>query len=499
MHAFTMIRHRRHAQRCWLLLSVAVFFTARAHAQNLDIWCVWQTDGIGTCSVVRGPDGTVVLLDECGGNTQAEALVTDILAPNGINYIDYAIAGHYDQDHTGGLDDIVGLMGGISAFGAFYDRGGTLRHEGDSIPSGYYDVVTASGRRATPSLDGTSDIDLGNGARLYFLCVGAPDTREELYIRGRPSVTSSITENNKSIAVLVTYGGFDFYFGSDLEGTGEMAVDDVVAADLGRKVDILHVDHHGADTNDISSYSFLHTVDPEIAIISCWDSQPHGHPRRTTVEQLQDVVEPLPQRIIRLEAGDDDHAAWAPGNMEYCLTTYRHVRISTNGTTYTVDTVDRAGGTDITDPGLVNHYADQGSHIPTATPVPVIPTPTPFPEMLSVTPQKDTYRPGDKFIMTVAFKRADVDWDGYLVIIGRPGVYSVTKYGLAPGVHPFIENALERVIPFSTRAALFTVPYGVRGKYTLIAAILPAGSEPTMTSARGLFSQFAVTGFEVGE
>jgi len=330
---------------------------------NLEIWFVWANGHSGTATLIRGPNGTVVLYDEMGGSFGASYL-KQLLDDLGITYIDYAIAGHYDQDHIGGLDDLDSSFSTTteSNFGHFYDRGGSLKDDGDPISSSYYDLVTDnSGQRTTVKVDGTTDIVLGDGAIIRFLSVGAPDTTNALYIRGRSDVTSGINENNKSISALVTYGGFDLYLGSDLEGTGENPVSEVIVDDLGRDPDICLVDHHGSDTYGISSLAFCAKMDPEVAVISVW-SNSYGHPRGTTVENFQAAVEPEDQRILRLHPGDTGDYSWAEEDMDYCHTTNRHIYVYTNGVNYTVDTVDRAGGlgNDITEPGLINHYADEG-------------------------------------------------------------------------------------------------------------------------------------------
>ena len=481
-----------------VFLFLGVFSSGKSTAQNLDIWCVWADNtGTVTCVAVRGPNGIFVLLDETGSADHAKEFYNDILVPEGVSFVDYAIAGHYDADHIGGFDVLVGLMGGCSAFGTFYDRGGTTRDDGEPIQDDYLSLVSSSGKRATPSLDGTSDIDLGNGAVLRFLSMGAPDTAPELFIRGRPSVTSGISENNKSISALITYGGFDFYFGSDLEGTGEKAVDDVVTEDLGRDVDILLVDHHGSDTNDISSLEFLEKMDPEIAVIAVGRNG-HGHPRKETVERLQKVVEPLPQRIIRLAPGDEESADWAPEDMSFCHTVNRHLFITTDGTTYTVDTVDREGGVDIKEPGLVDHFADQGSHIPTATPEPTpTPSPTPIPWNLKVTLNDSSFRAGEILSVNVFFKDTFVDWDGYLVFVGDREIYSVVGNGIEPGIRPYAANMIERHYPYEGRVFSMIVPFGISGGYKLMAAILPAGTEPTVTNTRNPFAQLSTAGFTV--
>jgi hypothetical protein len=296
---------------------------------------------------------------------------------NSITDINYAVAGHYDSDHVGGLDNLVLLTGGNPDTGysphvgtvAFYDRGGSQRQDGTAITPAYYDLVVASGRRATAKVDGTTDINLGSGALLRFLSVGAADTTDTLYVRGRPNQTIS-SENDLSITALITYGGFDFYVGSDAEGINEKAVDDVVMG-LGRHVDVLHVDHHGSDTYGISSPEFLGNMGPEVALISVW-SNSFGHPRATTVTNIQAVVEHLPQRIIRLSPGDTGNPDWAPENMSYCHTTNGHLTITANGSTYTVS------GNGITEPGLTNHSTDDaGGPTPTPTATATGPTPTP--------------------------------------------------------------------------------------------------------------------------
>ncbi|MDD5556644.1 MAG: hypothetical protein PHN82_05265 [bacterium] len=368
---------RRRARAAALVLSL-LFIAAPAllSAGSLDIWCVWGGGSSGTGTVIRGPDGTVVLYDLGEARTWAQT-AKQLLDREGIHYIHYAVAGHYHTDHICGLYHLVNLMGGVArdgwapAFGTFYDRGGSRQSTGSNINADYLNLVNRSGKRRTVWVDGTSDIHLGDGAVLRFLTVGAPDTQKAIYVRGRRDITSGITENNKSITALVTYKHFDFYVGSDAEGGAENAVSRVVADDFGRTVDVLHVDHHGSDTNGTSSSSFLQAMGPEVAVISVWNRNGYGHPRRTTVERLQRVVEQRPQRILRLAAGDTNSPDWAPENMAYCHTTNGHVSITTDGHSYTVS------GNGINEPGLVNHPVRGAPPSPAPPPPPPVPPPDP--------------------------------------------------------------------------------------------------------------------------
>ncbi len=385
-------------------LTASLFLSGSIFAQGpMEIWFVSQYGSAGTATLIKGPDGTVVLYDESGGTDGGNA-VYNICAAEGISYIDYAIGGHYDYDHIGGLSQLSSQLGGDSAFGTYYDRGGSTNYDGAAIASSYYDIVNGNPKRETVVLDGSSDIVLGtyNGqtALLQFMSVGSADNGGSgdpaLYIRGRSTVTSGISENNKSISALVSFpaasgaAGFDLYLGSDLEGTGELAVDDVVS-DLrgsrdGAGVDVLLVDHHGSYTNGISSPTFFGNMNPELALISVWNNG-FEHPRIEVVENLQQVVDPLDQRIIRLMPGDTNptEGEWAPETMDYCHTTGSDsingtvkITVSTDGLFYTVT------GYGITESGLINHPVDEGVITPTPTVRVVTPTPAPSPSPTAV-------------------------------------------------------------------------------------------------------------------
>ena len=266
----------------------------------LDIWCVsGGDDGGGTGTIIKGPNGTVVLFDEGGGATWAnacEALLDDV----GISQIDHAIASHYDSDHINGIDDLT------TTVVKCWDRGGTVKSDATPIPTAYMTAV--AGKRDTVKVDGTTDINLGDGATLKFLSVGADDNTGDLddrtFIRGKDPMTAG-SENNKSIAAVVSYGYFDLYVGGDAEGDLEQTLDDVIVDDLGRIVDVLHIDHHGSSTYNTSSEAFLGKMYPAVCITSTWNNN-FGHPTETVMSRVDAVGDPLAYSKIRLRTGDPD-------------------------------------------------------------------------------------------------------------------------------------------------------------------------------------------------
>lgn len=91
---------------------------------------------------------------------------------------------------------------------------------------------------------------------------------------------------------MVTYDDFDFLISGDLIGRDsgaedakvEEAVSQAINAD-GRVVDVLHVNHHGADNG--SSARFIADLEPNIAVISAGNRNNHEHPRNSALQRLE--------------------------------------------------------------------------------------------------------------------------------------------------------------------------------------------------------------------
>jgi hypothetical protein len=122
---------------------------------------------------------------------------------------------------------------------------------------------------------------------------------------------------------------------------------------------------------------------------------------------------------------------------------------------------------------------------------------TPTPKFLNVNLNKSTFKGDDLFEVYVSFDSTVFDWDGYLVIVGNGGVWSILRKGLKAGVHPIISNAMEVHQPYSGKVFSMRVPYGVPGSYLIYAAILQAGLKPTLQNAQGGGNQLAVAPFQV--
>src|SRR5215510_9821199 len=156
------------------LWSVLLLFPLSVSAQQLEIHYI--NVGWGASVLVKGPDGTTVLM-EAGNTGKGTAKVVPYLQSIGImpaNGLDYTIAGHQHCDHIGGLDEVI--------------QAGYNVHI-----KNYY-----------------------NGSSTTSTCVTGWNSAAATTTAGGSVAVSD--ENDRSIAVLIQYGGFDYLWASDMGG-----------------------------------------------------------------------------------------------------------------------------------------------------------------------------------------------------------------------------------------------------------------------------------------
>lgn len=247
-----------------LLLLAFLVFSAAAYAQQLRIVHINVDQGDAT--LIIGPTKTL-LFD--GGNTGKGARIRNVLDSLSITSLDYFVAGHYHADHIGAIDEVIN--GGIPLNIASFDRGAV------SPPStqAYNQYVTAVGaKRQTITLN--QQIDLGGGCVLTCIAVNGSTNQGSVSPSG---------ENDRSIALVLRFGTFDYFIASDLTGGGSSTADveSLLAADAGN-VDVLHIGHHGSRTS--TNQTLVDTLRPEHAVISCGDGNTFDHPTQEVLDRL---------------------------------------------------------------------------------------------------------------------------------------------------------------------------------------------------------------------
>ena len=249
-------------------------------AQNLEIHYInvaW-----GGSVLVIGPDGTTVLL-EAGDTGKGTSYVVPYLQSIGIaaaDGLDYTIAGHQHCDHIGGLDEVINA--GYDVHVANYYNGSTAT---SSCVTGWNTAAATTTAGSPVSMAVGTVINLGNGAKLT--CIARNGS-----IIGGGSVAVS-DENDRSISVLIQYGGFDYIWDSDLGGgsdactgrsTGQVNVQTSIIQAISPGganpliteggIDLLHVAHHGSESSTNPTY--YDTAAPAVAIIGVGAGQTSG-------------------------------------------------------------------------------------------------------------------------------------------------------------------------------------------------------------------------------
>lgn len=245
-------------------LFVLTFITISRSASAQQVKIVHINVGQGDATLIVGPSKTL-LFD--GGVTGSGTEIRNVLNSLGLTSIDYFVAGHYHADHIGAIDEVIN--GGIALNIASYDRGGSYTSQT------FTDYVTAVGtKRTTITLN--QQIDLGGGCILTCIAVNGTTNQGNVTPTG---------ENDRSIAMVLRYGSFDYLVTSDLTGGGSSTsdVETKIAASAG-DVDVYHVGHHGSLTS--SNQTMLNAIKPEQAVISCGDGNSHGHPTQTILDRL---------------------------------------------------------------------------------------------------------------------------------------------------------------------------------------------------------------------
>ncbi len=259
--------------------------------------------GRGNALYAVFPDGTTMLFD-AGDAPDAKPLEIGPRIGTAGAYvkrlggrIDYLIASHYHGDHIDGFGDVLKE----NTVATWMDRG-------DNPPppraTRYFALKQEfQGRRETftPGRLNQIKTNYPNFSIRNIAANGEIWTGDGENVRGAfPAHWQSLPkdvqpgENHFSSALLIRYGAFDYFTGSDLIG---VALDglpqwhdlETPVAKVVGPVDALVLNHHGwlDTTNDF----FLKTLNPRIAILPAWHA---SHPDHSVLRRLRSPRGPQP-------------------------------------------------------------------------------------------------------------------------------------------------------------------------------------------------------------
>lgn len=205
-------------------------------------------------------DGHYMVID--GGNVSDGQKVYSILqkyVPGG--RIDYYIGTHAHEDHMGAAASVLTAV-----------RASTIYCPNNNASQKFFKnfLDKAKAQDITPTCPSLGQTFKLGGATVKVLGPFHPNDKNE---------------NNTSIVIKITYGSTSFLFMGDAESEEEKELVGKWKSEL--KCNVLKVGHHGADTS--STYNFLKTADPDIAIISVGTGNKYGHPTENTLSRYRDA------------------------------------------------------------------------------------------------------------------------------------------------------------------------------------------------------------------
>lgn len=244
--------------------------------------------GQGLAALVRTSAGQNLLIDGGRGSSghpgqdgydAGRRVVLPALEHLGVRRLDAVIYTHADDDHLGGLVDVMEALPVAAAFGPLWPAPG----DDPSAPSPGEGPVWDRFQR-TLVARGIPHRRLGRGTRLHL----GPELVLEVLHPGPEPVKGSVQgrgseTNDNSLVLLLRFREATWLFTGDLERLGQV---DILAAGLGPRIAAqgFQVPHHGA----AGAYwtPFWEAVNPQVAVISVGRNH-FGQPAPVVLQALE--------------------------------------------------------------------------------------------------------------------------------------------------------------------------------------------------------------------
>lgn len=208
--------------------------------------------GQGDAILIALPEKTI-LID--AGPTESSSQVEKELKELGRKKIDYLIATHPDEDHIGGMADIISN----NDIGVIYAPNKTNNTE---TYKNLLETIQKKNLKITPAEAGTV-IDQTKDYKVEILW---------------PSKDANFSDTNDySVIIKLTFGDKTFLF------TGDAPIKAIASSNPGH-IDVLKVSHHGSDTG--TNEELIHKLSPKYAVISYAVDNSYGHPMQSVLDVL---------------------------------------------------------------------------------------------------------------------------------------------------------------------------------------------------------------------
>ena len=238
-----------------ITVSAIVAVQDRYRADRLDVH--FLSVGQGDSTVLHLPGGRIAVVD-AGLPGRGAMVVAPFLRRERVRRIDYLIATHAQDDHAGGLPELLDEV----------EVGELWTAAGDCGVESFARLrETARARGAAIVNVGGAELPVraGNGWRLAALWPRDPQ--------------GACDDNDRSVVVAIEFAGRRVLLGGDIEARAEAALVGAVGAS-GLDADVLNAPHHGSRTS--SSASYVAATSPQVVVASAGQGNRYGFPRIET-------------------------------------------------------------------------------------------------------------------------------------------------------------------------------------------------------------------------
>ena len=217
-----------------------------------------------------------IMLIDAGNNEDGKNIVK-FLKDNGISKLDYIVGTHYDEDHIGGLDDII----------ENFDIGKFYLSNGGELGPNYYNLEKAAKKKNLAiTIPKVGDkIDFGD-VDMEVMAASKFDGKND---------------NNASIVIQAKYGSRKYLFMGDLEKQEE-------AKRKWNEDDVLKAGHHGSNTS--STQEFLNQFKPKYVFVSAGKNNKYRLPNVKAMER----IEKTGAKIFRTDVNESSFWLTSNGN-----------------------------------------------------------------------------------------------------------------------------------------------------------------------------------------
>ena len=238
---------------------------------NIIFFYVGQAD----CTLIKLNDE--VMLIDAGNNSDGKNIVS-FLQEKGITQIDYLVGTHADEDHIGGIDDVIKsmkigtfLIPTVGKNGTDYKNAVEAAEE-KNIPIEHptmgdvfeFEDANSIDTSLQNSIISNTETQSANNVALHFEIMSAME--EE-----------GTSDNNSSLVIELTYNNTKYLFMGDAET-------EVENSRSWNKVNVLKVGHHGS--NSSSSTKFLEQIKPQYSIIEVGKNNSYNLPSDKAIKRL---------------------------------------------------------------------------------------------------------------------------------------------------------------------------------------------------------------------